>query len=95
MSKIKYKEIAYEMAEKMTMALIKLQHTSDWVGTLRNHKTGESYTWEESFARSLERLPGFKIDRRWLEAKYLPAKQRRAEWAKLRKELSSKGLETK
>ena len=81
-----YKAIAEEMAQKLNMALTKLRHTSDWMGTLCNRETGENYTWEESFARSIEKIPNYQVDRRWIEAKYLPAKERRKRYAELAQE---------
>lgn len=86
MTKTDWKSIAYEMAQQLTMALTKLESTREWTGTLRNNATGEMYTWEESFIRSIERIPGASVDRRWVEAKRLPAKQRRQEYAKLHAE---------
>lgn len=77
MARTNYKLIAEEMAHQLNMALTKLRHNADWMGTLYNRETNETYTWEESFIRSIERIPNWKVDRRWVEAKYLPAKQRR------------------
>ncbi|MBP3958365.1 hypothetical protein J8F10_24210 [Gemmata sp. G18] len=87
-----WKELAYEMADQLGMALLRLRHTSEWTGTLRNHETGLSYTWEESFARSIEKLPGLSVDRRYLEAKSLPAKDRRAEYRRLDAEIATRDL---
>ncbi len=81
-----YKAIAEEMAQQLNMALTKLRTTSDWMGTLRNRDTGECYTWEESFARSIEKIPNWKVDRRWIEAKQLPAKERRKRYWELSQE---------
>ena len=81
-----YKDIAHEMAAQLGMAIIRLRENPDWLGVLVNRETGERYSWEESFARSIERLPELKVDRRYLEAKQLPAKQRRARYAELEAE---------
>lgn len=89
-----WKSIAEDMADQLSMAISKLKNTSDWTGTLRNNTTGECYPWEESFARSIERMPGYKVDRRYMEAKWLPAKQRQKAFRDLyleKQEKSSKG----
>jgi hypothetical protein len=78
-----WQSIALEMAQQLEMALTRLTNTRDWTGVLYNRETGLKQTWENSFANSIERVPGWKVDRRYIEAKYLPAKQRRDEWRKL------------
>jgi hypothetical protein len=90
MSEVDWEDIAREMAQQLSMALTKLRTDSSWTGTLRNNRTGEMYTWEESFIRSIERIPNWTVDRRWIEAKYLPAKQRRVAYAALHAEHVSK-----
>ena len=80
---IDWQDIALEMAQQLEMALTRLKNTGDWTGVLYNRETGLRQTWEESFAKSIERVPGWTVDRRYIEAKYLPAKQRREAWRKL------------
>jgi hypothetical protein len=83
MTEVDWEDIAKEMAQQLNMALTKLRHNPDWTGIVLNNETGERYTWEESFIRSIERIPDWTVDRRWIEAKRLPAKQRRAAYAAL------------
>lgn len=89
MKKKAYKNLCYEMAEQLNMAIGRLRATSSWTGNLVNNETGEVYSWEESFARSIEKLSGCKVDRRWIETKYLPKKQRDKAWAELRAEIEA------
>jgi hypothetical protein len=91
-ARVNYKAIAEEMANQLNMALTRLRATSDWMGTLRNRDTGECYTWEESFARSIEKIPKYQVDRRWIEAKYLPAKERRKRYAELHNETTAERI---
>ena len=89
-TEVDWEELAYEMADAMGKMLLRLRHTSDWIGTLQNPETGERYSWEEMFARLIERIPGLEVDRRYFEAKELPAKQRRARYQELDKEMAEK-----
>ena len=85
-----YEAIAYEMADLMASLLLMLRPTPDWKGTLMNGETGEKYAWEEAVTRLIEKLPGFSVDRRYLEAKELPAKERRKRYRELELEKQAK-----
>ena len=85
-----YGAIAYEMAGLMASLLLTLRPTADWTGMLMNDDTGERYTWEEAVARMIEKLPGLSVDRRYLEAKELPAKERRKRYSELELEKQAK-----
>lgn len=84
--KLNYEKLAQECLGWLDMAIMQLKETSDWTGHMRDKKTKEIYAWEEGMARTMEKFPNVKVDRRWLEAKYLPAKERRKIWAKLAQE---------
>lgn len=72
-----YKALAHECLGWLDFATRKLRHHSDWMGVLLNNKTGETYSWQEGMARTMEKFPDVTIDRRAIEAQYLPAKERR------------------
>lgn len=85
-----WEAIAREMAEQLNMALVQLKPTNDWTGTLYNRKTGKTYSWEDSFIESIEKIPGYKVDLRYVDAKFLPKKQRDAAYKKLWDEAQNK-----
>lgn len=81
--KTDYKELAYECLGWLDFATLKLRHNSDWVGNMMDESTGEIYPWQEGMARTMEKFPDVEIDRRAIEAQYLPAKERRKVMQKL------------
>lgn len=86
-----WKALTYALAEDVTIAISRLRATADWSGNMYVVATGEMASWEELFARTLEKIPGYKVDRRVIDAKYLPAKQRRKAYAELRATIKRKG----
>ena len=85
-----YEAIAYGLADLMASLLLMLRPTPDWMGTLMNGETGEKYAWEEAVTRLIEKLPGLSVDRRYLKAKGLPAKERRKRYRELELEKQAK-----
>jgi hypothetical protein len=74
---VDYEALAYECLGWLDFATLKLRHNSDWMGNMRDKTTGECYSWQEGMARTMEKFPDVEIDRRAIEAQYLPAKERR------------------
>lgn len=82
-----WEAIAKTMALQLNMAITKLRHMPDWLGILYDQESGKTYDWEESFIKTIELIPGWTVDRRWVQAKHLPARKRRKAYRELRDEL--------
>lgn len=84
--KINYEKLANECLGWLDMAIMQLKANADWTGNMRDKKSGEYYSWQEGMARTMDKFPSVSVDRRYIEAQYLSAKERRKELMRLNEE---------
>ena len=76
-----WKMVAYALAERVNFAISRLDVRGS--GMMVNMKTGKARSWRDYMADGLRMMPGWKVDRRVLDALELPAAKRRKRLAEL------------